>query len=131
MDQNTTLWSRFGHWLDSFKPDDTVPQLTLTSTIDAMPTPSVDTDDEPDASVEKSANRLMPWRKRDQILEQLQGGYDKVLRLDSERAGLVDLALRPTGYNVFGRRSRQILKRLANTLHLFAINPGDIFLVGI
>ncbi len=81
MDQNNTLWSRFGHWLDSFKPDDTVPQLTLTSTIASGPLQSSSPDDECDSSVEKSSNRLMPWRKRDQILEQLQGGYDKVLDL--------------------------------------------------
>jgi hypothetical protein len=81
MDQNNTLWSRFGHWLDSFKPDDTVPQLTLTSTIASVPPQSLSPDDECDSSAEKSSNRLMPWRKRDQILEQLQGGYDKVLDL--------------------------------------------------
>ena len=82
MDPSNTLWSRFGHWLDSFKPDDTVPQLTLTSTIDtAPPPPPVTLDDECDPAVEKNSNRLMPWRKRDQVLEQLQGGYDKVLDL--------------------------------------------------
>lgn len=81
MDQNNTLWSRFGNWLDSFKPDETVPQLTLTSTIASVPPQRLSPDDECEPSSEKGSNRLMPWRKRDQILEQLQDGYDKVLDL--------------------------------------------------
>jgi len=57
------------------------------------------------------------------------GAHDKVLCLDSERTGFIDLALRPTGFLSAGSRTRQIFERFVNTLHLLDIKLEDILLI--
>ncbi len=80
MIRKDSLWSRIGHWMDPFRRDETLPELAVHNSIPPILTADPRTDD-PDPAHEKGSNRLMPWRKRDQILEQLQNGYDKVLDL--------------------------------------------------
>ena len=80
MTQKDSLWSRMGHWMDSFRRDATLPELAMRSRV--TPISAVDpgpADVEP--AEDKGSNRLMPWRKRDQILQQLQSGYDRILGL--------------------------------------------------
>ena len=80
MTQKDSLWSRMGRWMDSFRPDATLPELALHSRL--TPVATVDPRCEDDDPLEdKGSNRLMPWRKRDQILQQLQSGYDRILDL--------------------------------------------------
>ena len=82
MTDKESMWSRVGQWVGAFRRDDTLPQLALHNGLPPVmpPEPPADNGDSLDAT---SSNRRMPWRKRDQILEQLQSGYGKVLDLVS------------------------------------------------
>ena len=86
MTRKDSLWSRMGHWMDSFRRDATLPELAMRSRV----TPISAVDPGPanvESAEDKGSNRLMPWRKRDQILQQLQSGYDRILGLvESKRS---------------------------------------------
>ena len=82
MTDKESIWSRVGQWVGRFRHDDTMPHLALHNGLAPVmpPEPPADNGDSSDGM---GSNRLMPWRKRDQILEQLQSGYGKVLDLVS------------------------------------------------
>ena len=80
MTEKDSLFSRLGRWMESFRRDDRLPQLAVGNRL-PQPVPPEPEIDQLEPADDKSSNRLMPWRKRDQILEQLQTGYDKVLDL--------------------------------------------------
>ncbi len=79
--QKDPLWTRIGHWMNPFQRDDTLPELAR------MPVNGA-AGKQPSAAQEPAAGpaveiprRVMPWRRREEVIDRLQQGYDTVLEL--------------------------------------------------
>lgn len=107
MAAKVSLWSRIGRLVNPFQQDETVPALARldSSVIDA----TVDGEENGRDSA-KAVPRLRPWRRRDELLERMQHGYDRVL-------GLVEsIQEHLASQNAQGRQVRELLTELGRGL---------------